>query len=88
MVKVPLEVKKKLENINKELERMLLTIGEMEMNKETIKVRAADMSQQRAQYWSQVCQEYKLDPTRSYHIEDDGEVKIMTGAEKDLIELP
>lgn len=87
-VKVPLEVKKKLENINKQLEQVLVTIGEMEMNKESIKVRAAELSQQRAQYWSQVCQEYKLDPTKSYTIADDGEVKQMAQTAQDIIEMP
>jgi len=75
MVKVPIEIKKKLEVIGNSLHQMLAQIGELEMNKSQLMQRAADLSQQRAQFWAQVCQEYKIDPLANYSIDDDGTVK-------------
>lgn len=75
MVKVPIEVKKKLEQLNNQVNAMVLKVGELEMSKEQLKQQAMELARQRAQYWAQVCAEYNINPASSYAIEDDGEVK-------------
>jgi len=74
-MKIPIEVKKKLEQMEANLNALVLQIGHIDLAKDNARQQAKAVEQERAQFWAQVCSEYKIDPAASYVIEDDGEVK-------------
>lgn len=74
-MKIPIEVKKKLEQQEANINALVLQLGQIEMAKEGVKDQAKRAEHERAQFWAQVCSEYKIDPAANYIIGDDGEVR-------------
>ncbi len=74
-MKIPIEVKKKLEQLVANRNTCVSQVGEISLALDNAKQQVRQLEHERAQFWAQVCSEYKIDPAANYTIEDDGEVK-------------
>ena len=75
-MKIPIEVKKKLEQMEANVNGLVSQVGHIALAHHNAVQMALRAEHDRAQFWAQVCSEYKIDPAASYVIEDDGEVKL------------